>query len=1513
MAKRRVERERGRGEATADMYEDLSEGEKEDTVSDLSTLSESNRSLLPKIGSVEMMEAWVSQQKGIGRRTADGMVFGKMESPNLHGLIRGKNMELGRDSDTGGQVKYVVKLERALGSMPGVYRVDILTRQVSAPNVDWSYGEPTEMLPRRNSGGLTDEMGESSRAYSIHIPFGPRNKYLPKESLWPYVPEFIDGALNHILQMSEELGEQIGSGHPVWSVAIHGHYADAGDAAALLSGALNVPMLFTDHSLGRDRLEQLLRQGRLSKDEINATYKIMHRIEAEELALDASEIVITSTRQEIEEQWRLYDGFDLVLECKLLARIRRNVSCYGRFMPHMVTAAYGLSIVATKNGGPVVILRVLDNGFLINPHDEKSIPHALLKLDADRQLWAKCRQNGLKNIHPFSWLEHCKTYLSGIAVCKLRQPWWQRNDDGDENSELDSPSDSLRDRQDISLNLKFLMDGENNSGSGNADSSLESKDRKSKLENAVLTWSKGVLKGPQKAGLWEKADHNSSAGKFPALRRRKLMIVIAVDFDDISDIFSSARKIFDAVEKERTEGSMGFILATSFTLAEMHSFLISGGLSPTDFDAFICNSGSDLYYSSPNSDDNPFVVDLYCYSHSEYRWGGEGLRKTLVHWAGSITDKKGENEEQIVTEDGKISTSDCYSFKPPNVKSFVKGVIVTPLENVEEALKGFVWDFEKGDFHDRVYLFSHFNTVFIKTRKDFHVENNFLEFDPAFPREAESSDELLAAEQGLQIIHLPNINTHQESDLELLNKLVMDFKVPLSLRFSLLIRLRFARAFSSLAARQQYTCICPYALVVLVQACGNTDGLDSFFDAEPELVSLLSYNDSVSEKIRSLTPLSLVALCPDWSQQPSVLIAVTSGGHHGILSSLMHKPIDSIVSNSSKRSVVFAEALSSLVTVLVSSSSGCLAIREAGFIPRLLPLRKDTDPQHLHLVSMAVHDLEAFMGYSNPAAALFRDLGGLDDTISQLKVEKSYVDDGSKQRCTSTELDSSESIQVGAGVSSKLYNMHPLYSGALENISTHKVERHVGFSLLGVGKTIRSLLLVFIVLFSLLINVIGQVPVPKPDHYKIVWRAWGSASNMEIACPAPVPRNRMYKAPEIGRPEFEEYWPNLEEGEDFLWKHEWEAHGYCLFSSTDEYVRFTSKAVREITIAFKGSTILDVLRPTVQDPKGGPDPIKVKPHVILYEIKTALEGHLDVLVSCNWNKVGVQQLHEIYFCVTPPPQPKLINCIKSISNCRSVVELPSPPKPLPSLPPLKKLKQQKTSLPTPKPLPKKRFAWQSQQQTTLKIPQQKQLLIRKGKEPLQEPQPQEPFPTPLPTRQQQQQKKKQQHQKKQKQQQTQGQPLLMKEPVLPRPPKWELPSLPTLFTTTVLVIAVLCLMHAVGGGCEEEKERTRHRPNLSRVGNQPITPQKRHLEGAGHGESSTCSSGSTARSRRSEASGPSLTLGPYRAERPKARTRLDFDMNYPPLREKHVRSRFQPSGEETLGHHRADSRDNHRE
>lgn len=254
----------------------------------------------------------------------------------MHGLVRGQNMELGRDSDTGGQVKYVVELARALANTYGVYRVDLLTRQIASPDVDSSYGEPNEMLccPADATG--------SSGAYIVRLPCGPRQEYIPKESLWPHIPEFVDGALAHVVNMARVLGDQVNAGKPTWPYVIHGHYADGGEAAARLSAALNVPMVMTGHSLGRNKFEQLLKQGRFSREDINATYRIVRRIEAEELALDAAEMVVTSTRQEIDEQWGLYDGFDLKLERKLRVRRRRGVSCLGRYMPRMVVIPPGM-------------------------------------------------------------------------------------------------------------------------------------------------------------------------------------------------------------------------------------------------------------------------------------------------------------------------------------------------------------------------------------------------------------------------------------------------------------------------------------------------------------------------------------------------------------------------------------------------------------------------------------------------------------------------------------------------------------------------------------------------------------------------------------------------------------------------------------------------------------------------------------------------------------------------------------------------------------------------------------------------------------------------------------------------------------------------------------------------------------------------------------------------------------------------------------------------------------------
>ncbi|MFQ5487829.1 MAG: HAD family hydrolase, partial [Gammaproteobacteria bacterium] len=102
---------------------------------------------------------------------------------SIHGLIRGHNLELGRDSDTGGQIKYVLELARAVAEDPRVARVDLLTRQVLDPKVDSDYAEPMEEI--------------APKAFIVRLPCGPR-RYLRKEVLWPYLDSFADRALAHI-------------------------------------------------------------------------------------------------------------------------------------------------------------------------------------------------------------------------------------------------------------------------------------------------------------------------------------------------------------------------------------------------------------------------------------------------------------------------------------------------------------------------------------------------------------------------------------------------------------------------------------------------------------------------------------------------------------------------------------------------------------------------------------------------------------------------------------------------------------------------------------------------------------------------------------------------------------------------------------------------------------------------------------------------------------------------------------------------------------------------------------------------------------------------------------------------------------------------------------------------------------------------------------------------------------------------------------------------------------------
>ena len=201
---------------------------------------------------------------------------------HLHGLIRSTNLELGRDPDTGGQTQYVLELVKSLADTSEVEQVDLVTRLINDKRINEDYAKQQEFI------GLG--------ARILRFEFGPP-KYLRKELLWPYLDQLIINLTSHYKKLENK---------PNW---IHAHYADAGYVGVRLSKILDVPLVFTAHSLGREKKRRLLDAG-LKLAQIEKTYFISKRIAAEEEALKKASMIVTSTKQESVHQYSAYQYFD---------------------------------------------------------------------------------------------------------------------------------------------------------------------------------------------------------------------------------------------------------------------------------------------------------------------------------------------------------------------------------------------------------------------------------------------------------------------------------------------------------------------------------------------------------------------------------------------------------------------------------------------------------------------------------------------------------------------------------------------------------------------------------------------------------------------------------------------------------------------------------------------------------------------------------------------------------------------------------------------------------------------------------------------------------------------------------------------------------------------------------------------------------------------------------------------------------------------------------------------------
>lgn len=434
---------------------------------------------------------------------------------SVHGLIREKDLELGKDADTGGQTKYVLELAEALSKHSDIKRVDLMTRLLIDPRVSSDYSQPVEVL--------------NKKANIIRISCN-LDDYIPKEELWDYLDNFADNAIDY-LKNQEKMPD-----------VIHSHYADSGYVGVRLSHQLGIPLIHTGHSLGRSKRKRLLASG-ITRDVIEKRYNMTRRINAEEETLSSAERVITSTHQEINEQYAQYDYYEpqqmrvippgtdveefyppegdewesnifktiarflkhpqkpIILalsrldqrkniqiliesfgQCEKLqhkanlvifAGTRHDVKdlnpgiqeiftdllltidrydLYGKVAypktiasedigpiyrlaalsggvlvnpaltePFGLTlieaAASGLPIVATKDGGPVDIIKNCQNGYLIDPLDPQDIADHILKVLSDHKNWQTLAHNGIKKVKQYyTWKSHVDTYV------KMLQP-----------------------------------------------------------------------------------------------------------------------------------------------------------------------------------------------------------------------------------------------------------------------------------------------------------------------------------------------------------------------------------------------------------------------------------------------------------------------------------------------------------------------------------------------------------------------------------------------------------------------------------------------------------------------------------------------------------------------------------------------------------------------------------------------------------------------------------------------------------------------------------------------------------------------------------------------------------------------------------------------------------------------------------------------------------------------------------------------------------------------------------
>lgn len=178
-------------------------------------------------------------------------------------------------TDTGGQVTYVLELSKHLAEM-GI-KVDIYTRR---------FGDRGEI----------DPVNDDVRV--IRIPCGD-NDFIRKEDLFPHLDEYIDNmsAFMERNDLSYDL--------------IHSHYWDAGYVGMRISERLSLPFIYTAHSLGAWKREQMGGDPAEMEKEFNFTERI--KWENEIFARATAQTVTTIDGKDTYKRLYDFESEDMVI------------------------------------------------------------------------------------------------------------------------------------------------------------------------------------------------------------------------------------------------------------------------------------------------------------------------------------------------------------------------------------------------------------------------------------------------------------------------------------------------------------------------------------------------------------------------------------------------------------------------------------------------------------------------------------------------------------------------------------------------------------------------------------------------------------------------------------------------------------------------------------------------------------------------------------------------------------------------------------------------------------------------------------------------------------------------------------------------------------------------------------------------------------------------------------------------------------------------------------------------